>query len=489
MIKKNLIASALCVALMSGCASKSILSQQEVFQQYPIINDASTLLVEASSDNLAFYSPEQMKAAQRALDEAIKQAKSGKAGANTPANEAIARVKAAQKQAQKAKYVFEEVFNARQRANNVNASTLVPDAYNDAENQLSKMLGWLEIGEEEKASRDINALKNQYLEIELVALKSNMLSFAEKELNLANKNDIDDIAPRTMAQANDEYQLALATLEADRTEMAKANVHSNRAIWLVKRAKGIADINQSFENANFDEEQKILWYQEQLSNALSPLVSSIEFNQPNKAVVADLRAILSETLEQKDALETNLFAVQGQLEVLRETSSTRESKLSKDKDEAVLAGQMQLEQEQKAKREDTARFIAVQSLFSEQEANVYRQIDNVLIRAQGFAFKPGSSEVESSNFVLLDKIINAINQFPDSKIVVSGHTDITGSADLNFELSRARAETVANFITQVGNVENSRVDFNGFGKEKPVASNETTEGRAQNRRVEILIVN
>lgn len=74
-------------------------------------------------------------------------------------------------------------------------------------------------------------------------------------------------------------------------------------------------------------------------------------------------------------------------------------------------------------------------------------------------------------------------------LVVSGHTDATGSDDLNLELSTARAQTVTGFITQIGLISSDRLSFKGFGKEKSVATNEAVEGRAQNRRVGILIIN
>jgi len=488
-MKKTIIVTSIFLTLTTGCASNKSLNEQQIFAQYPVVQEADILLKNSAAENLALYSPKQMEQAQDVFDEAVKQAKAGKVSATESGKEAVLRIKTAKKQAVKAKYVFEDVLKARQKAKDANANSLIPDAFNDAEAKFAKMLAWLEVGEEDKAKRDINPLKNQYLALELKALKSNMLSFAEQAITQAKKNDVNDIAPRTVAQAEDEYQLALATLEADRTDTTKANVHSNRAIWLVKRAKGIDDINTFFENAKFDEEQKILWYQEQLSNVMSPLMSDISFDQSNKEVIASLRGSLVQVLEERQSLNANIESKQEQLSQLKESSQSRESKMARDSEEALLAARLELDREQKAKREDDERFASVQSLFSEDEANVYRQINNVLIRAQGFSFKPGASEIDSTNFVILNKIIEAIKRFPDAKIVVSGHTDATGSADLNLELSTARAKTVTNFITQVGLIASDRLTFKGFGKEKPVASNETVEGRAQNRRVEILIVN
>ncbi len=79
--------------------------------------------------------------------------------------------------------------------------------------------------------------------------------------------------------------------------------------------------------------------------------------------------------------------------------------------------------------------------------------------------------------------------FPDSKVIVSGHTDNVGSDALNQKLSEERAAKVAQFLVDVGGVPGGRVQSTGKGKNRPVASNESAEGRAANRRVEILIQN
>jgi len=90
---------------------------------------------------------------------------------------------------------------------------------------------------------------------------------------------------------------------------------------------------------------------------------------------------------------------------------------------------------------------------------------------------------------LMNRIIQAVKTFPESHIEISGHTDSTGSAAVNRNLSRARAENVAKFLVEVGGVPASRMMATGYGEERPVASNETAAGRAANRRVEVLIIN
>lgn len=488
-MKKTIVSISIAMILLGGCASSPSISEKDIFEQYPNISQASTLIQKANDDNLAFFAPEQMKEAQRVYEEALKDAKAGKSDAAKLASEAVARAKAARVQADNAKYTFEEVLLAREKALVVNAATVSPEEFEEAEQTFAKAIAQLEFGQEAKAKRDIEALKNQYLAIELAALKKNMLSFAQKSVANAEKADLDDVAPRTVAKAKDELKLAMDTLEANRTDTAKANIHSNRAIWLIKQAEGIADIHAYFENADFDEEQKILWYQDQLSTVVAPFNEDVQFNNTNKEVVAGLRQQASVLVNSNASLSAQLDSAQTQVQSITAESQSQASRLERDKAEALMQAQLLREKEIAAKKADDARFAAVQSMFSEDEATVYRQLDNVLIRAQGFSFKSGGSEIESSNFVMLNKITDAIKRFPNASVVVSGHTDSTGSAELNLELSKARAQVVANFITQVSDIESSRVTSTGYGKDKPVASNETAEGRAENRRVEILIVN
>jgi len=113
----------------------------------------------------------------------------------------------------------------------------------------------------------------------------------------------------------------------------------------------------------------------------------------------------------------------------------------------------------------------------------------VRIDVYGFDFPPGESTIGSANFGLMDRILAAVRTFPSSQIRVSGHTDSFGSDTRNLELSVQRARAVAQFLTDIGGIDSARIQSDGFGESRPVATNDTKEGRAKNRRVEILIVN
>ena len=89
---------------------------------------------------------------------------------------------------------------------------------------------------------------------------------------------------------------------------------------------------------------------------------------------------------------------------------------------------------------------------------------------------------------VLIEMVKLMKNNPDLKIEIQGHTDNTGSADHNLDLSTRRAETVKKFLLVYG-IEAPRMVSKGYGEEKPVAPNDTEEGRAMNRRVELININ
>ena len=88
---------------------------------------------------------------------------------------------------------------------------------------------------------------------------------------------------------------------------------------------------------------------------------------------------------------------------------------------------------------------------------------------------------------MLNSVVLVVQEFDKTVIEVSGYTDSTGDANYNQQLSEKRAESVGSYLTAQGVVP-GRVVTRGFGERSPVASNDTPEGRQQNRRVELKLV-
>jgi len=104
----------------------------------------------------------------------------------------------------------------------------------------------------------------------------------------------------------------------------------------------------------------------------------------------------------------------------------------------------------------------------------------------GILFPIDSSTLESQAKSNITKLATVLNKYPDTNILVTGYTDNTGKKELNQTLSGKRAKSVADYTTSQG-VSSDRFTIKGLGDSEPVASNETPEGRTQNRRVEIAI--
>jgi len=131
---------------------------------------------------------------------------------------------------------------------------------------------------------------------------------------------------------------------------------------------------------------------------------------------------------------------------------------------------------------------AVQADFGTDEAEVTLTPDGALVlRVFGLAFGVGSAEVQGGQDTLLDRLAAAVERFPEADVAVEGHTDDRGSREANMRLSRRRAETVANLLAvRLGLAEGSMA-ATGYGPDRPVALNATPEGRARNRRIDVVI--
>lgn len=102
-------------------------------------------------------------------------------------------------------------------------------------------------------------------------------------------------------------------------------------------------------------------------------------------------------------------------------------------------------------------------------------------------FKPSSAEFDESAKTLLDKVADFLIKHPNIKVQVNGHTDIGKDQDYNIRLSTQRALAIVNYLKAKG-VNSNQLSYKGFGNAKPIADNNTVEGRALNRRIEFEII-
>jgi len=121
------------------------------------------------------------------------------------------------------------------------------------------------------------------------------------------------------------------------------------------------------------------------------------------------------------------------------------------------------------------------------DANVQQQGEGLLVAFPGdVLFDTGSSSLAPGAYGRLDQLADSLNRYPDTDVVVKGHTDGSGTESYNQTLSEQRADAVRRYLIGKG-VSPARITSLGFGESLPLATNSTAEGRQQNRRVEIEV--
>ena len=118
-----------------------------------------------------------------------------------------------------------------------------------------------------------------------------------------------------------------------------------------------------------------------------------------------------------------------------------------------------------------------------------RTLDSLgTISIYGINFDTAKDRLKQGSEKVLIEIVELMKNYPELRIEIQGHTDNVGLANYNLDLSNKRADTVKDYLLLFG-VEKKRMIAKGYGLSKPIVSNDTEEGRAKNRRVELLKLN
>lgn len=119
------------------------------------------------------------------------------------------------------------------------------------------------------------------------------------------------------------------------------------------------------------------------------------------------------------------------------------------------------------------------------------RVDNGIVvtfdESSGVYFDTNKYNINNASQTTLNKLIGVFKEYPDTNILVVGHTDSQGAEDYNMTLSKNRAYAVTNYLSQNG-ISNGRLTTNWFGESQPMHDNSTAEGRAKNRRVNVAIL-
>ncbi|WP_372643605.1 OmpA family protein [Ancylomarina sp.] len=383
--------------------------------------------------------------------------------------------------------LFSETLNARDDALDAEADTYEKELWEDAQNEFKDATQKYEQGNSDKAKEKGKKAYDLYRKAELAAIKSNLFNHARQLIAKAEDMKAEKYAPKTLAKAKKSLKDGQAALETERFDTDKprmlaknAEYEASHAIYLVNYIKKIDDKDKEIEDL-------ILRGESYLTQIGDVTGISFKFDEGSSVVAEKISANVI-------LLKDSIFKLSHKLNNCETTISNQIKQIaamgSMQKEQIADASiKQQMLKDQIAYEEKVAKkFDEVFNMFDMNEANVFRQGNDIILRMTGFNFDIGSAEVKPENYPLLAKVQKAINIFSESKIVIQGHTDSRGGDSLNLTLSQKRADAVkAYLMANMPDYNQSNIASVGYGESKPIENNETKYGRSKNRRIDVVI--
>jgi OOP family OmpA-OmpF porin len=374
---------------------------------------------------------------------------------------------------------LETALAAQQRAQQVEAEILTPDAYNSAQKSLDRATRLVEKNSKpDKITAAFIDATEEFDAAELAAIRKSVLTDARMAIEYADDLRAKRYAPVTRAAAIELLAAADATLEADRYAIDTATEQANQAAMTARHAGQLAIIVKSKP----DLEDLILEYESYIHRIEITAGLDTPVDTETDVAVTQLESAVASLQENEQRLQRDLADS-------RAFAAALENEIRELDDELGGASaerhQLVLQLENRAREEE--QFAQTEALFLPSEADVFKQSNTIVVRLFGLRFAPGSAKLDKSHEELLTKIKQAIGIYPGSSLKIEGHTDSQGSVDMNQRLSQKRADAVLNHIITNLHIVPQRVSAIGYGPSRPIANNDTNAGRAKNRRIDLLI--
>jgi OOP family OmpA-OmpF porin len=428
-------------------------SHAPVVQEFPDTaspSEEATRFEEQLSDALRqqvnVLSPENYAEAQDSLSQAkrqIEKQKDAKDSLHSIA-EGQAYLKRANAFAELARSNIQEVVAARSLALQANAPVLFPNDFRDVDARLKTATRAIEKNDLENAIKNRSAIQLQYMDVELRSIKQARLGSARDTLALSIKEGARKLAPRTLAQTEKVIQDSDAFITANRHD---------RAALQAREASAIASADHLLKITRDAKAGK--------KTSSEDLALRMDSDQ-------------TKALEQESLLNRKDTQLKGgRAQLLNKETEIQ----SLNQEKSALTSEQEVN-----RLYETAR-----AEFTANEAEVYKQGKVLMIRLRGLEFPVSQAALQGSNFPLLAKVQKVIHDFGNGPVTVEGHTDSMGSKELNERLSSERASAVKEYFLSNAQGQPMNITAVGFGFQKPLATNKTAEGRAQNRRVDVLI--
>ena len=207
-------------------------------------------------------------------------------------------------------------------------------------------------------------------------------------------------------------------------------------------------------------------------------------------LLADHKVDIARARAQSRLYEDQRQELSKQAELARLDARTREANRARTDAASARADASRARTDADAARESTLAAKRETDDLQRQIAELNaRETDRGLVVTLGdLLFETGKSDLKGGAAGNLNKLATFLDEYPDRTVLIEGHTDDVGSDESNFNLSQRRANSVRSYLVGQG-IQSARLSTSGLGEGSPVAGNDTSTGRQQNRRVEVIISN
>jgi outer membrane protein OmpA-like peptidoglycan-associated protein len=386
-----------------------------------------------------------------------------------------AQLQKAEEKSQVSRTNLEAAIKGRELARAAGATELGKD-YAEVEEKFLELTKAVENGNLNYARKNRAKVQEEFRKLELRAIKIRTLGEVRKLLLKAKKERANKIAPTSYAIAQKRLKEADEFISKNPYKKEEMRQKADLALFMAQRVFEVARQCEKIEGR--EPEQVTLMVEGVLYKIALKLSAPDMRNQSFNTQVDNILGTIANLQNDRSFMMDNEKNQRAQIDALKIRI-------------AELEGKSQVEREARerllAERRFNQLFNQVQTFFEPNEAETYKMGNKLVIRLKGIQFPVGKSVILPQNYALLSKVQQTIRTLGEVDVVIEGHTDSTGSTQLNEHLSEQRADAVRQYLVANETLPYDKIIAVGYGSIRPIASNKTAKGRAMNRRIDLII--
>jgi len=499
------MAVAVIALVLGACAGPKLMVQPVSVPQDPAaaVRQLEAKIAEARQNQLNVLSPTWFAKAEGSLAEAKKtqEARGEISRIVDAATRGLTEISQAEEVGRMVHSAIPKAIEGRKLARAAGATSFGED-YAAVERRFLGLTRDVENDDLKGAKNDQQGVVEAFRALEIRAIKETILGDTRKILARADGEGARKLAPALYSEAQQELagvEEFIASNPYAREEMQqRGNValfKANRLLEITRQTARVRDMEplettlwvegilKKSSEALGDPDMRDKSFNIQVGNILGSI----------DALVKDRDFLVQKTDAQQEAMDTMRTRNAEEIESLKRENREASAEVGKllnenQAEQARLEAQKRTAEERlEAERRFNELYNQVQALFTGDEAECYKQGNRMVIRLRGMTFPVGQAVIMPENYPLLSKVRSAVRTFTEPHVTIEGHTDSTGTAEFNDHLSQQRAESVKQYLLANNVLNEDQVAAVGYGSSRPLAPNTTAEGRAANRRIDVVL--